>query len=183
MSEPCAHSSTGRLHCPPVFGDHLTTFLYAVGDAEDLSKTTVCRTIRKVVLALVKLLEGFITFPGHMPVQSVKEGFYAIAGFPRVLGAIDCTHTPITALGENEVDFVNLKSYHCSDHQPGCGLDQSMTPGSLWSLHCATDLNKRALPVPYQPADVADPIDVDFPTGRAVRKAITHARKIIKKFN
>uniref|UniRef100_A0A8C9ZXZ5 Harbinger transposase derived 2 n=1 Tax=Sander lucioperca TaxID=283035 RepID=A0A8C9ZXZ5_SANLU len=68
------------------------TYLYAVGDAENLGKNTVCRTIRKVVLALQGYINSFIVFPGHLSTMSIKEGFYKIAGFPRVIGAIDCTH-------------------------------------------------------------------------------------------
>ena len=40
--------------------------------------------------------------------------FYIIPlGFPKLIGAIDCTHVPITGpLGEHEADFVNRKSTH-----------------------------------------------------------------------
>ena len=43
------------------------TFPYTVGDAEGLSKATICREIRRVCLALKKLLNVFITFPCHLP--------------------------------------------------------------------------------------------------------------------
>jgi hypothetical protein len=56
------------------------TYLYAVGDAENLGKNTVCRTIRKVVLALQGYINSFIVFPGHLSTMSIKEGFYKIAG-------------------------------------------------------------------------------------------------------
>ncbi|XP_060763989.1 putative nuclease HARBI1 [Neoarius graeffei] len=88
-------------------------YMYSIGDAENLSKNTVCRMIRKVVLALTKLLNAFVVFPGHLTALQIKEGFYAIAGFPRVIGAIDCTHIRISApLGEHEGDYVNRKSFH-----------------------------------------------------------------------
>ena len=54
--------------------------MYSVGDAENLSKNTVCSTIRKVVVALIKLLDAFVVFPGHLPTQSIKEGFNEMAG-------------------------------------------------------------------------------------------------------
>ncbi|KAF3844534.1 hypothetical protein F7725_007697 [Dissostichus mawsoni] len=40
------------------------SFLYAVGDAENLSKNTVCSAIHKVAHALTGLAESFVVFPG-----------------------------------------------------------------------------------------------------------------------
>uniref|UniRef100_A0A8C1Z473 DDE Tnp4 domain-containing protein n=1 Tax=Cyprinus carpio TaxID=7962 RepID=A0A8C1Z473_CYPCA len=56
------------------------TYLYAVNDAENLGKNTVCRNIRKVVIALQGYINSFIVFPGHLSTMSIKEGFYEIAG-------------------------------------------------------------------------------------------------------
>ncbi|KAI2647206.1 hypothetical protein H4Q32_028034 [Labeo rohita] len=39
------------------------TFLYTVGDAENISKASVCRSVRTVYLSLNRLLNVFITFP------------------------------------------------------------------------------------------------------------------------
>ncbi|XP_029908331.1 putative nuclease HARBI1 [Myripristis murdjan] len=114
------------------------TFMYSVGDAENLGKNTVCRAIHKVAGALTELIDAFVVFPGHLPTQCIKEGFYDIAGFPRVLGAIDCTHIPISAhLGENEADFVNRKSFHSLNIQMTCDHQMMVTslvakwPGSV----------------------------------------------------
>ncbi|MBN3295736.1 HARB1 nuclease, partial [Amia calva] len=54
--------------------------MYSIGDAEHLSKNTVCRAVRKVALALSKLLDAFVVFPGHLSVLKIKEAFYAITG-------------------------------------------------------------------------------------------------------
>ncbi len=54
--------------------------MYSEGDAENLSKKTVCHAIHKVARALTELLDGFLSFPVHLPMQSIKEGFYNIAG-------------------------------------------------------------------------------------------------------
>ena len=56
------------------------TYMHSVGDAENLSKNTVCCAIRKVVLALTELLNMFVVFPGHLPTMAIKEAFYKIAG-------------------------------------------------------------------------------------------------------
>ncbi|XP_030254806.1 putative nuclease HARBI1 [Sparus aurata] len=96
------------------------SFLYNVGDAEHLSKATVCRAVRKVCLALKRLLPIFVIFPGHKPVRAIKEEFHRIAGFPSVIGYIDGTHIPITAPSHNEADYVNRKSIHSINVQIVC---------------------------------------------------------------
>uniref|UniRef100_A0A8C1NWL1 Putative nuclease HARBI1 n=1 Tax=Cyprinus carpio TaxID=7962 RepID=A0A8C1NWL1_CYPCA len=89
------------------------TFLYTIGDGENLVKSAVCRAIRKVYLALKQFLGVFLVFPSHLRPQVAKQNFFAIAGFPNVIGAIDCTHIPIKAPpGPNEGDFVNRKGVH-----------------------------------------------------------------------
>ncbi|KAM7423433.1 hypothetical protein PAMA_011138 [Pampus argenteus] len=96
------------------------SFLYNIGDAEHLSKATVCRAIRRVCLALKTLLPIFVVFPGHKPVRAIKEEFHRIAGFPNVIGCIDGTHIPITAPSHNEADYVNRKSIHSINVQIIC---------------------------------------------------------------
>ncbi|CAJ1061262.1 putative nuclease HARBI1 [Xyrichtys novacula] len=114
------------------------TFMYAVGDAENLSKNTCCKAIHKMARALSDLLDKFVIFPGHLALHAIKEGFYALAGFRRVMGAIDCTHIPITAsLGPNEADYVNRKNFHSINTQMTCDHQMMVTsleakwPGSV----------------------------------------------------
>ncbi|KAJ8278362.1 hypothetical protein GJAV_G00086800 [Gymnothorax javanicus] len=113
-------------------------FLYAVGDAENLSKATVYRTIRAVCLALKDVLHIFVTFPGHRRIRYIKEDFYKIAAFPNVIGALDCTHIRIVRpSGAHEGDFVNRKSFHSINVQMICNADCLFTnieakwPGSV----------------------------------------------------
>ena len=56
------------------------SFLYNIGDAEHISKATVCRAVRNVTLALKRLLYTFIVFPSHRPTRLIKEEFHRIAG-------------------------------------------------------------------------------------------------------
>ncbi|KAM4610062.1 putative nuclease HARBI1 [Polymixia lowei] len=97
------------------------TFLYTVGDAENLGTTAVCRAIRKVYLALKRYLNVFVRFPGHLAEPAIKDDFYAIAAFPNVIGAVDCTQIPIKApSGPEEGDFVNRKGFHSINVQMIC---------------------------------------------------------------
>ncbi|XP_062849564.1 putative nuclease HARBI1 [Trichomycterus rosablanca] len=113
------------------------SFLYNVGDAEHLGKATVCRSVRKVCLALKRLLYNFVVFPGHKPIMNIKEEFHRIAGFPRVIGCMDGTHIPIKAPAENEEDYVNRKSFHSINIQIICDATNIITnveakwPGSV----------------------------------------------------
>ncbi|XP_059369577.1 putative nuclease HARBI1 [Carassius carassius] len=114
------------------------TFLYTVGDAENISKASVCRSVRIVYLSLKKLLNVFITFPGHRAIHSIKQAFYGIAAFPNVIGALDCTHVRIKCpSGPHEADFVNRKSLHSINVQMICDADCIITnveakwPGSV----------------------------------------------------
>ncbi len=56
------------------------TYMHSVGDAENLSKSTVCHALRKDVLALTELLNMFVVFPGHVSTLSIKETFYKLTG-------------------------------------------------------------------------------------------------------
>ncbi|XP_062342185.1 putative nuclease HARBI1 [Osmerus eperlanus] len=42
----------------------------------------------------------------------VKQGFFAVDGFPNTIGAVDCTHIAIKAPSLNEFNYVNRKGFH-----------------------------------------------------------------------
>ncbi|XP_058617617.1 uncharacterized protein LOC131531088 [Onychostoma macrolepis] len=49
----------------------------------------------------------------NISISVIKSFSATVTRFPRVIGAIDCTHVAIsTALGEHEADYVNRKSFH-----------------------------------------------------------------------
>ncbi|CAJ1077780.1 putative nuclease HARBI1 [Xyrichtys novacula] len=126
------------------------SFLYNIGDAEHLSKATVWRAIRKVCLALTRLLPTFVVFPGHKPVRAIKEEFHRIAGFPSVIGCIDGTHIPIKAPSKNEADYVNRKSTHSINVQIICDAAYIITnveakwPGSVHDSRMFRESNLSA---------------------------------------
>ena len=81
------------------------------GDLFGVHKSTVCRIVRRVSKAIARLKGQYIRFE---PRRETTAGFYRRAGFPGVIGAIDCTHVPITNPGgENGELFRNRKGY-CS---------------------------------------------------------------------
>lgn len=61
-----------------------------------VSKTTSSLIFRDVSVALARLLPRFIKMPDtELEINTLQNHFYDIAKFPRVIGAIDCTHVKI----------------------------------------------------------------------------------------
>lgn len=69
------------------------SFQITIGDFAGIHKSTACRIIKKVTLALASECYHYISFPENT--EKIRQGFYNIAKFPRVIGAIDCTHIKI----------------------------------------------------------------------------------------
>ena len=60
-----------------------------------ISQKSVSRCIHNVCKALAKKASQIITFPRPQEFDFVKRNFLELAGFPGVVGAIDCTHIKI----------------------------------------------------------------------------------------
>lgn len=72
-----------------------------VADFVGIDKATASRTIHRVSRAIASISQQFIKMPvAQEEIQDVKTGFYNIARFPKVLGAIDCTHIRILSPGK-----------------------------------------------------------------------------------
>ncbi|XP_015226372.1 PREDICTED: putative nuclease HARBI1 [Cyprinodon variegatus] len=125
------------------------SFLYNVGEAEHISRATVSRAVRRVCLALKRLLPNFVHFPGNKPIESIKEEFHRIAGFPNVIGCIDGTQIPIKAPSHNEADYVNRHSIHSINVQiicdAGCLISnvEAKWPGSVHDSKIFQESNLR----------------------------------------
>uniref|UniRef100_A0AAY4BK22 DDE Tnp4 domain-containing protein n=1 Tax=Denticeps clupeoides TaxID=299321 RepID=A0AAY4BK22_9TELE len=74
------------------------SFLYNIGDAEHVSKATVCRAVRNVTLALKRLLCTFAVFPGH---RTTRQAFHRIAGIS-LLAIYPCQHHLLTPYPDPE---------------------------------------------------------------------------------
>lgn len=71
-------------------------FLITVSDFVGLSKSTACLIVRDVSTAIAKLRPIFICMPEtKTEINNLQRRFYQVARFPRVIGAIDCTHIKI----------------------------------------------------------------------------------------
>ena len=78
-----------------------------------ISKSTVSRIVRKVTCCIASLSATEIQFPEREEDrQSLKQDFFAIASFPNVVGALDCTHVSINSPGGDEGElYRNRKGY------------------------------------------------------------------------
>ncbi|XP_063826817.1 putative nuclease HARBI1 [Ostrinia nubilalis] len=122
----------------------LGTMLISVADFVGVSIATACRIVRDISSAVSRLYDRYIFM--H---QNSAANFYTIAGFPRVLGAIDCTHvriqSPCHLIGE---EFRNRKGYFSLNVQAVCDADlRLMNVVARWpgSAHDATIFNNSML--------------------------------------
>lgn len=75
-------------------------FLITMGDYGGMDKSTVSRIIVRVSEAIASLAHIYIKLPQTQEeISQAQRSFYNIAAFPRVIGAIDCTHVRIQSPG------------------------------------------------------------------------------------
>ncbi|KAG7305781.1 hypothetical protein JYU34_009914 [Plutella xylostella] len=73
------------------------SFLTVVGDFTGVSKTSASRIVKTVSEAIARLRPQFIQFPRDN--IQIQQEFFDIARFPKLIGAIDCTHVAIKSPG------------------------------------------------------------------------------------
>nr|XP_026488745.1 putative nuclease HARBI1 [Vanessa tameamea] len=92
-----------------------------IGDIFHVEQVTVHRVVHKVTAAIAKLSCNFIKMPDSQERIEVANDFYSIAGFPRILGAIDCTHIKINSPGGYQAEtFRNRKGFFSLNVQIVC---------------------------------------------------------------
>uniref|UniRef100_A0A9J7Z0A2 Putative nuclease HARBI1 n=1 Tax=Cyprinus carpio carpio TaxID=630221 RepID=A0A9J7Z0A2_CYPCA len=97
------------------------TFQRELADRSGMLQSSLSRVMPYVWDAIVGMAPRYICFPYTQAEQAnIKMQFAAIAGFPNVIGAIDCTHVAIKAPSENEFAFVNRKHFHSLNVQIIC---------------------------------------------------------------
>ncbi|XP_029923370.1 putative nuclease HARBI1 [Myripristis murdjan] len=103
------------------------TFQREIGDICGISQPTLSRIMPAVLDAIISLAPTYIQFPyRHHQQAEIKRGFHAIAGFPNIIGAIDCTHVTIKAPSHNEYSYVNRKGFHSINAQIICDANMSL---------------------------------------------------------
>ncbi|MGH0149036.1 UNVERIFIED_CONTAM: hypothetical protein FKN15_070840 [Acipenser sinensis] len=80
-------------------------------------------SLHYVTTALTNHASDYITWPTVRELQSIKEGFRSICGFPNVIGAVDGTHIQIKAPSVDEYHYVFWKGYHSMNVQIICDSD------------------------------------------------------------
>lgn len=75
-------------------------FMITMGDYGGMDKSTVSRIVVRVSAAIAFLAPIYIKLPQTQEeILHAQRNFFNIAAFPRVIGAIDCTHIKIQSPG------------------------------------------------------------------------------------
>ena len=73
-------------------------------------QSTVCRIVQCISRCIACQKLYFMTFPSNL--STSKQDFYDIAGFPSVLGAMDCTHILLVSSGGDGAKiYHNIKTF------------------------------------------------------------------------
>uniref|UniRef100_A0A1Y1M620 DDE Tnp4 domain-containing protein n=1 Tax=Photinus pyralis TaxID=7054 RepID=A0A1Y1M620_PHOPY len=93
-----------------------------VADFAGISKAAACRIIEKVTNAICALRPEYIKLPSTVAERSsLMDEFFKIAQFPKVIGAIDCTHVQIQSPGGTQAEhFKNQKGSFSMNVQCVC---------------------------------------------------------------
>ncbi|XP_020813969.1 putative nuclease HARBI1 [Drosophila serrata] len=94
-------------------------FLIAVGDFCRVSAASASRTVKEVSYSIAALSREYIKFGEP---DEVQEDFHSIANFPRVMGAVGCTHIQVQSpaadqseMYRNRKGFFSIKVQAVSD--------------------------------------------------------------------
>ena len=96
------------------------SFLQVIGDTFGYDKSAISRVVHSVTDAICTRGAHFLRWPSENERATIKQGFYNIARFPCVVGAVDGTHIRIQAPSVDEYAFVNRKNYHSINVQGIC---------------------------------------------------------------
>lgn len=130
------------------------------GEEVGISQPSFSRCLTQVVRALVARAKEYIHFPTDRDSwKKVKLDFYQVAGFPKVLGAIDCTHVALRRPTNNEELYRNRKHFHSLNVQVVCDADQrimSVRPGNPGSFHDSRILQQSGLSTLFEDGEMPE---------------------------
>jgi len=101
------------------------SFQQVIGDTINVHKSTVSRTIQRVITAILKLRKEYIYWPSEPECAAIALELHELHHFPCVEGFIDGTHIKIVKPKHHEVVFVNRKDFHSINVQI-CGNGRLM---------------------------------------------------------
>ncbi|KAK4887402.1 hypothetical protein RN001_003673 [Aquatica leii] len=98
------------------------SFYISTADFGGIHKSTSGKIISRVVSAIAERRPHHIKFPATLEERNQSSvEFFRIARFPRVVGAIDCTHIKLQSPGgDNAENFRNRKGYFSLNVQAIC---------------------------------------------------------------
>jgi hypothetical protein len=86
-------------------------YYHGVADMHGVSKSTVCRVVKRVVNAIVDhMFQQVVRWPENA--ENLPQEFLRKGGFPSTCGLVDGTHIKIDAPSQNEEHFVNRYGDH-----------------------------------------------------------------------
>ena len=78
-----------------------------------MSQTSMSRCVHQVVPAILRRMSHHFIKPTHEHLrQKAMADSFRIAGFPRTVGALDCTHVALRPPHATEHIYCNLKHWH-----------------------------------------------------------------------
>ncbi|XP_072369007.1 putative nuclease HARBI1 [Scyliorhinus torazame] len=102
------------------------TFQAPTANITGISQFAVYRSIKEVTDALVRHAPTYLSFRSDEE-QQRQQYFFAIAGFPKVQGIIDCMQVAICAPNNNPMAYLNAKGYYSLNVQITCDHHQKIT--------------------------------------------------------
>ena len=107
-----SHAIDGRLQVCIALRFYATgTVLTGHGDHHGVSRASACRVVRRVTSHIMRKNDE-IRFPSTPDeVARTQSDFKLVAGFPRIVSAVDCTHVLLKGakLGEDAYAYINRK--------------------------------------------------------------------------
>ena len=84
-----------------------------IGDAQGVSKSTICRCVLEFTDFLYDNARRWIRFPvTRAQLRASTDGFYEKYRMPLVCGTVDCFHCEIQRPGLHEEAYVNRHGWH-----------------------------------------------------------------------
>lgn len=127
--------------------------MITIGDFIGVNKSTACRIIHRVTIAIAALRPLYINLPNNPEALKVIQlKFYNKTRFPRVIGCMDCTHIKIQSPGGNNAEiFRNRKGYFSINVQSISDSELyfkdivARWPGSVHDATIFNNCEKRAM--------------------------------------